>query len=145
MAGLERDGRVRRVEFDVWRIVRCSSAKTILISDVMPDAPSAWPRLGLTDPMYTPPVGPKTLATAVVSIGSPIGVASSVAFDVGGLADVGVGDTCDLVPAPRPSERLVCLGIGGRTGLVSSPSLLDAVPLIIARIGLRPSRRHPGA
>jgi hypothetical protein len=54
-------------------IVLCSKAKTDLIKLVRPEAPSEWPKFGLTEPMYTP-LYPNTLPIAVVSIGSPVAV-----------------------------------------------------------------------
>ncbi len=52
-------------------IVLCCRAKTPLMTLEMPEQPSEWPMLGFTDPMYTP-VDPKTLPTAVTSMGSPV-------------------------------------------------------------------------
>jgi len=54
-------------------IILCSKAKTDLIKLVRPEAPSEWPKFGLTEPMYTP-LYPNTLPIAVVSIGSPVAV-----------------------------------------------------------------------
>jgi len=54
-------------------IVLFSRDRMHLIKLLRPEEPSECPTLGFTDPMYTP-FRPKTLPTAVVSAGSPVGV-----------------------------------------------------------------------
>ena len=74
-------------------MIPCSRASTDLMRLVSPDAPSEWPKFGLTcldqsllnplhisispciltEPMKTP-LSPKTLPMALTSIGSPVGV-----------------------------------------------------------------------
>jgi hypothetical protein len=54
-------------------MVLCSRARTHLIKLLKPDDPSEWPTFGFTEPMYTP-FCPKMFPTAVVSVGSPVGV-----------------------------------------------------------------------
>src|SRR4051812_38551488 len=44
-------------------MVRLSNAMTALMRDERPEAPSEWPRLGLTDPIWIPPEGPNTRPT----------------------------------------------------------------------------------
>jgi hypothetical protein len=54
-------------------MVLCSNAKIDLMRLLIPEAPSECPRLGFTEPIYTP-LAPNTLPIAVVSIGSPLAV-----------------------------------------------------------------------
>lgn len=59
-----------------------SSASTILMTPAMPLAPSRWPTLDLTDPMYNGRVrcGPKTWPIAFASMGSPTSVPVPCAY-----------------------------------------------------------------
>lgn len=55
-------------------IVLCSRARTHLMIEDNPADPSVCPIFGFTDVIYIPFSPPKTLPTALVSMGSPVGV-----------------------------------------------------------------------
>lgn len=103
-------------------IVLFSNARTALIKLVTPEQPSECPTFGFTEPIYTPR-SPKTLPTAVVSMGSPVAVPVPWHLDVL-LNRFGSGKLETYLDESRltrtqPSllidlahEGFMCLGIG---------------------------------
>lgn len=103
-------------------IVLCSNARTALIKLVTPEQPSECPTFGFTEPIYTPR-SPKTLPTAVVSMGSPVAVPVPWHFDalLGRLCAWKLETYLDesRLTGTQPSliinlahEGFMCLGVG---------------------------------